>query len=67
MLREKSMDWKKCTSRWTVVLQDLTENQFIGVKVEWIPEHADRDEVHVTVGAFGLVGAWAIKVPLRYF
>lgn len=53
-----------CTWRQAVVLKDLTEDQFIGVQGEWISEHADWDEVHVTVGAFGLVCAGTIKVPL---
>lgn len=49
----------------TVVLEDLTENQFVWVMTEWIPEHAHRYEVHVAVGAFGLECAGAVKVPLR--
>ncbi len=58
---------KKATCRYTVVFEDLTEDQFVGVEGEWISEHADWDEVHVTVGAFGLVCARAIKVPLGNF
>ena len=52
------------TCRQTVVLQDLTEDQFVRVKGEWIPEHADWNEEHVTVGAFGLVCTRAVEVPL---
>lgn len=54
---------KKSTCGYAVVLQDLAEDQFVGVQGEWVPEHADRDEVHVTVGAFGLERAGAIEVP----
>lgn len=54
---------KNYTCRQTVVFEDLTENQFVWVKTEWVPEHADRNEVHVTVRAFGLESAGAVKVP----
>lgn len=53
------------TCRLTVVFEDLTENKFIGVLAERVPKHGSRSQVHVTVGAFGLVGAGAIEIPLR--
>lgn len=55
-----------CTCRQTVVFKDLTKDQLVGVKGEWIPEHADWNEEHVAIGAFGLVCARAVKVPFRY-
>lgn len=45
------------TSRQAVVFEDLTEDEFVGVQGEGIPEHPDWKEVHIAVGAFGLVGA----------
>ena len=48
-----------------VVLQHLTEHQLVGVFPERVPEHGCRDQEHVAVGALGLVGAGAVKVPLR--
>lgn len=56
---------KKSTCGLAVGVEDLAEDQFVGVKVEWVSEHAYRDQEHVTVGAFGLVCAGAIKVPAR--
>lgn len=53
------------TSWEAVVLENLAEDQLVGVEGERVPEHGDGDEVHVAVGALGLVGARSIEVPLR--
>lgn len=53
------------TSWEAVVRENLAEDQLVGVEGEGVPEHADGDEVHVAVGAHGLVGAGSIEVPLR--
>lgn len=49
----------------SVVLEDLAEHQLVGVAGEGVAEHADGHQVHVAVGAFGLVRARAVEVPLR--
>lgn len=48
---------KEGTCRKAVVLENFAEDQFVGVKSERISEHTHRDEVHVAIGAFGLVCA----------
>ena len=48
-----------------IVLEHFTEHQLVGVFPERVPEHSYRDQEHVAVGALRLVGAGAIKVPLR--
>lgn len=53
------------TCRLAVVLEDLTKHEFVGVLAKRVPEHGSRSQVHVTVGAFRLVGAGAIEIPLR--
>lgn len=53
------------TCRLSVVLEDFTEHQLVGVLAERVPKHGSRDEIHVTVGAFGLKSTRAIKIPLR--
>ena len=53
------------TCRFAVVLQHFTQHQFVGVFTKWVAENGSRSQVHVAVGALGLVGAGAIKVPLR--
>lgn len=53
------------TCRFAVVLEHFTQHQLVGVFAEWIPEHGGRNQIHVAVGAFRLVGTGAIKVPLR--
>lgn len=63
--RKEKKNAVNSTCRQTVVFEDLTENQFVWVQAEWIPEHADGNEVHVTVGTFSLERAGAVKVPLR--
>ena len=52
------------TCRFAVVLEHFTQNQLVGVFAEWIPEHGGREQVHVAVGALGLVRAGAVEVPL---
>lgn len=61
----KEAAWGSLTCGESVVLEDLAEDQLVWVEGERVPEHADRDQVHVAVGAFGLGGAGAIEVPLR--
>lgn len=53
------------TCRLPVVLEHLTEHQLVGLFAEGVPEHGNRGEIHVTVGAFGLKGTRSIKIPLR--
>lgn len=53
------------TGRFAVVLQDFTKDQLVGIFTEGITKHGSGNQVHVTVGALCLVGAGAIKVPLR--
>ena len=50
--------------RLSVVLEDFTEHQLVGVLAERVPEHGSRDQIHVTVGAFRLKSTRAIKIPL---
>ncbi len=56
---------KRRTSSFPVVLEHLTQDQFVGVFAERIPEHCRGDEIHVTVGAFRLIRAGTIKIPFR--
>ena len=56
---------EKVTCRFVVVLEYFTQDQLVGVFAEWITKHGRWDKVHVTVGAFCLICARAIKVPLR--
>lgn len=53
------------TGRQTVVFEHFTQHQFIGVQGEGVSEHGHGDEVHVAVGALGLVRAGAVEVPFR--
>lgn len=53
------------TCRFSVVFEHFTQDQLVWVFAKWITEHGRRDQVHVTVGTFRLIGAGAIKVPLR--
>lgn len=49
----------------SVVLEHFTQHQLVGVFPERVPEHGYRDQEHVTVGTLRLIGAGAVKVPLR--
>lgn len=55
------------TCRHAVVLEHLTEYQLVWVFAEGVTEHGSRDEIHVAVGAFGLVSAGPVKVPFGKF
>lgn len=57
--------WEQPTCWLAVVFEHLTQHQLVGVFPERVPEHGCRDQEHVAVGALWLVGAGAIKVPLR--
>ena len=52
------------TCGFPVVLEDLTQDQLVGVQGEGVPEHLDREQVHVAVGPLRLVRAGPVKVPL---
>lgn len=52
------------TCRFAVVLEHFTQDQLVGVFAERIPKHGTRKQIHVAVGALGLVGTGAVKVPL---
>lgn len=53
------------TCRLAVVLQHFTQDQLVGVFTKRVTEHGSRDQIHVAVRAFRLVGTGAIEVPLR--
>ena len=46
-----------------VVFVDVTEDKFVGVFTEWIPEDGHGVEVHVRVGPFRLVCTRSIVIP----
>lgn len=56
---------EELTCGFPVVLQHFAEHQFVGVQAKRVPEHADRHQEHVTVGALRLRRARAIEIPLR--
>lgn len=52
------------TGGFAVVFQDFTQDKLVGVFAERVPEHGRRNKIHVAVGAFRLVGAGTVKIPL---
>lgn len=55
------------TCRFAVILEDLTHHQLVFAHPERVAVQGHGVEVHVRVGALGLVGARAVIVPDRAF
>lgn len=64
MLHEMLWIYNLVTCWFAVVLQHFAKNQLVGVFAKWITKHGSRNQIHVAVGALGLVCTGAIKVPL---